>query len=177
MKVGVRKKRNLKMLLSIMAFGCFSFIGATVANAETSGNVPVTYTKSESVAYPLNVEVIGDGEVSSGSDTLRNQKKNYLLDVDESMTFKLKADEGTKVKSVKLNGEDVMSKVKDNKITVEGEEKEQTLSIRFEEKKNGVMFPQTGDTTQIGLYIILLIMSLGAGGYMYYREKKNLQDK
>ena len=177
MKVGFKKKRKLKMLLSIMAIGCFSFLAATTAHAETSGNVPVTYTKSESVTYPLNVDVTGDGVVLTGSDTLRNQKKNYLLAVDESMTFELKADEGIKVKSVKLNGEDVMSKVKDSKISVEGQEKEQTLSISFEEKKNGAIFPQTGDTTKVGLYIILFIISLGAGGYMYYRDKKKLKNK
>lgn len=177
MKEGVRKKRNLKMLLSIMVFGCVSFLGVTATNAETSGNVPVTYTRTESVFYPLNVDVIGDGEVSSGSDTLRNQKKRYLLAIDESMTFELKEDKGIKVKSVKLNGENVMSKVKDKKITVEGEEKEQTLSISFEERKSGVKPPKTGDTAKIELYSILFIISLGIGGYAYYRDKKKLNNK
>ena len=177
MKVGIRKKKFFKMLLSIMVFGCFSFLGDTVVQGETSESVPVTYIRTESATYPLNVEVTGGGEVLSGSDILRNQKKQYMLAVDESMTFKLEEDNGIKVKSVKLNGEDVMSKVKEKKITVEGEGKEQTLSISFEEKESGGMLPQTGDIVKIGLHIILSIILLGIGGYMYYSGNEKLNNK
>lgn len=178
MNGGFNKKRKLKTLLSIAALGCFTFLGATVAQAKPSGNVPVTYTRAESATYPLNVEVTGYGEVSNGSDVLRNQNKQYPLAVDESISFELKADEGINVKSVKLNGEDAMSKVKNNIITVDGAEKEQTLSVVFDEKKDsGIKFPQTGDTTKMGLYVILLVLSLGAGGYIYHNEKKKLRRK
>lgn len=170
-----KKKRKLKMLLSTAALGCFIFLGATVAHAETSGNVPVTYIRTESVTYPLNVDVTGNGEVSNGNDILRNQNRQYSLAVDESISFELKGDEGINVKSVKLNGEDAMNKVKNNIITVYGAEKEQTLSVVFDEKKDsGIKFPQTGDTTKMGLYIILLILSLGAGVYIYHCEKKKI---
>lgn len=169
----LKRKRILMIIFSLMLLGVFFFIGTTDVYAEISGSIPVTYIKYESSTYPLNVRVTGNGEILSGSDTLRNQKKQYLLAVDETMTFEVKVDKRSMVKSIKLNDEDAMSKLKDNKITVEGAEKEQTLLISFEEISNSGVLPQTGDITQIGLYMVLVFISIVAGGYMYYRSKKN----
>lgn len=166
-------KRKMKILLSIMALGCFSFLGATVVHAETSGNVPVTYTRTESATYPLNVDVSGAGEVLVGKETLRNQEKQYLLPIDETMTFELKADEGAKVKSIKLNGKNLEG----NKVIVKGAEKEQRLSISFVKNTSGMKLPHTGDTTKIGLSIFMLILAIVGASYMYYgsRKQKNIK--
>lgn len=171
----LKRKRSLKAAIAIMSFICFSFIGMQVVYANTTtGKVPVTYTKTESVTYPLYVDVSGDGEISNGQEILRNKKQQYLLAVDESMTFELKADNGVKIKSVKLNNEDAMSKVKENKITVEGAEKEQTLSVSFE-VANGSKLPHTGDTTKLGISIFFALISLSILGYMCYKDKKALK--
>lgn len=157
-------------LITILCF--FPFSKSIIANSKTFGSVPVTYTKTESSTYPLNVHVSGEGEVLSGSDTLRNQNKQYLLEINEVRVFELKALEKSKLKSVKLNGEDVTNKLKDNRIAIEGTNKEQTFSIIFDEKTSGISFPNTGDQKKIGLYMVLLILSLGIFMYMCYREKK-----
>ncbi|WWU66675.1 sortase B protein-sorting domain-containing protein (plasmid) [Clostridium baratii] len=167
-----RNKRKLIFLSLIIILGSFLFSKSVNAHSKAFGSVPVTYTMNESLTYPLNVYVTGEGEVLSGSDILRNQKKQYLLEINEAITFELKASEKSKLKSVKLDGEDVTNKLKGNRITIEGTSNEQILSVIFDEKKSGVMFPNTGDLKRIGLYIVLFIISLGIVIYMYYRDKK-----
>lgn len=171
----MKKINNIRGMIAVMSFCCVLFMGVTSVRAETTGSVPVTYTREESAMYPLNVEVTGEGEVSTGTDTLRNKKKQYSIPVDESITFQLKADNGRKVKKAVLNGNNVLGSISENKLTVNGAEKEQTLIVEFESKKS--VFPQTGDTTQLGVYIVLFFISIVAGGYMYYRDKKNQRIK
>lgn len=168
-------KGNFKMVLMIMSLLCFYFIGVKSVYASTTSKIPVTYIKTESAAYPLYVDVNGDGEVSDGKETLRNQEKKYLLPVDESIAFEIKTDEGAEVKSIKLNGKNVEG----NNIIVEGAEKEQRLSISFEKSTstNGEKFPHTGDTTKIGISILMFILSVVGASYMYYssRKQKNIK--
>lgn len=173
MNIFFERKRNLKAAIISMSYFCFSFIGMQVVYANTSGRVPVTYIKTESVTYPLYVDVSGDGEILNGQEILRNKKQQYLLAVDESMTFELKADSVGKLESVKLNNEDAMYKVKDNKITVEGAEKKQTLSLRFE-AGNSSKLPHTGDNTKLGTSILFALISFVLLGYMCYKERKKL---
>ncbi|WP_143054397.1 hypothetical protein [Granulicatella balaenopterae] len=149
---------------------CLLFMGISV-RAETTGNVPVTYTKETSVTYPLHVKVTGKGEVSTATETLRNQTKQYDLAVDESMTFHLKADTGRKVKKVLLNGSNVEASIADNKLTVSGAEKEQTLIVEFESARK--IFPQTGDSSNLVFWCILFVLSL-AGIIYTYRKKIKL---
>lgn len=170
-------KKLLKKNFCVLLFFCSFFLFGTInVHAETTGSVPVTYTREESAKFILSVNVTGDGEVLSGEDTLRNQSKDYLLPIDESLIFELKADNGSSVKSVKLNGEDITNKVIDNKIIVEGENKDQTLSISFEKIKGGSFLPYTGDSSRIGIYLILLLLSGIAGGYLFFKDRKKVKN-
>lgn len=164
-----------------MAMAYSLFCCGIPVHAEASGKTDVTYTntggENEKTAYPLSVEAKGTGGVSTGKDSFRNQTQKYLLIVGESMTFELTPDSGAEVKSVTLNGTDVLSQVKGNKITITGLEKEQKLSVTFAAKagsqntsnkgsttttvtkiiKQG---PKTGDSTNAGIMILLLILCL-----------------
>lgn len=166
----MKKIRRIRGLTAVIFFCCILFMGVTSVRAETTGSVPVTYTRAESAVYPLNVEVTGEGEVLTGTDVLRNQNKQYSIPVDEAMTFQLKADDGRKIKKAVLNGNDVLGSVSENKLTVNGAEKEQTLIVEFESKK--AVFPQTGDRTRLGLYFVLFTLSLGGIAYTCNKKKK-----
>ncbi len=166
----MKKINNIRWLIPVMYFCCILFMGVTSVQAETIGSVPVSYIREESTMYPLNVEVTGEGEVSMRTDILRNKKKQYSIPVDESITFQLKADNGRKVKKAVLNGNDVLGSISENKLTVNGAEKEQTLIVEFESKK--AVFPQTGDTTRLGFYFVLLTLSLGGIAYTCNKKKK-----
>lgn len=150
---------------------CFSsFFSKVSVNAETTGSVPVTYTKETSEVYAFVAEVKGAGGLSYKDESIRDELKRYVLAIDETMTFELKPDKGAILKSIKLNGEDAITKVENNKITVNGAEKEQSLFVEFELIPKGSNSPKTGDLTKAGLYLLLTVISLGV--CIFIRKKK-----
>lgn len=182
------KGNSIRRMVTVLSLCSVLFVGVTSVQAETRGKVPVTYTREESSQYPLNIEVAGEGEVTTGKNTLRNQKKQYTIPVDESITFHLKADNGGKINKVVLNGMDVLESISENKLVINGAEKEQSLIVEFESKKSGVpqtgdttggtnkRFPQTGDlskdTTRLGLLFVLIAVSLSGITYTANKKKK-----
>lgn len=162
---------------------CFSsFFSKVSVHAETSGSVPVTYTKETSEVYAFVAEVKGAGGLSHKGESIRDELKRYALATDETMTFELKPDKGAIIKSIKLNGENAITKVENNKITVDGAEKEQALFVEFElvpkgsnspnvsASPKGSDSPKTGDLTKTGLYLLLTAISLGV--CIFIRKKK-----
>lgn len=157
-----KKKINPKLLylfILITIIGISFFRGINV-HAETlkGSKVPVTYTKNESISYPLTLEVRGSGTVFDGSKNIKNSNEGYLLKIDESMIFKLNPDKNARVSRVVLNGESIKDKIENNEIIVEGQEKEQKLTVEFIDTIN--VMPQTGDSNNMMIYFLVLLISM-----------------
>lgn len=121
-------------------------------------NVPVTYTKSEIISYVLTLEVKGDGAVFDGKRNVENSNEKYLLNVDDSIKFKFNPKKGAKISRVILNGEDVGESIENNEIVIDGHEREQSLIVEFTSNINGI--PQTGDSNEIAIYFLVLLISI-----------------
>lgn len=176
MKLNTKKKKRMRAWAVVFVFCVLPFCGTVNASAEVRGDVPVTYTKEESDVYTLKVEVKGDGEVICGLDTIRNTTKEYDLPVDENITFDLKPDRDSSIKKVVLNDENITGKVKNNFLKIEGTEKEQLLSITFDEKaESGIFGPKTGDSAKIFPFILLIVIALMVIVIIcHFKWKKNI---
>lgn len=171
MKIVDVEKRK-KLIIMAMILCCL--LGFEMANvkAEASGAIPVTYTVENSTAFPLTVVVEGDGSISASNEVLKQQTKQYLLAVDESLFFTISPDKGVSLKSVTLNGTNIMSKIHNDTLILDGAHEEQQLIFTFETKASKA--PSTKDITSMSLNILLLMLSTGC---IYYLHKKRQIEK
>lgn len=135
-------------------------------------NVPVTYTKSETISYVLTLEVKGEGSVFDGERNIENLNEKYLLKIDDSIKFKFNPKKGAKISQVILNGEDVRENIANNEIVINGTEKEQSLIVEFTSNINGM--PQTGDSNKFVIYFLVLLIS--AVGFILLNRKSKYKN-
>lgn len=152
-------QKALKWASAITAVAVIAASGAFAnVRADFSGNVPVIYEIEESASFPVDVTVEGRGAVRHGDTTVTSGTERFMLKMDEEMTFDLAADQGNKLLTVHVNGEDVTAQVSDSKLVVQGAEKDQTVKVVFsnvstETKPGGG--PATGDDANVMLYAAL----------------------
>lgn len=171
--IKIKQKSKLSIIVSIMLlFFLVSFLGMSTAMAEHTGNVQVTYTSNENLAYPLLVDVNGKGELSNGAEILRNRQGRYLLVVGDTVVFEIKPDKGVCVSSVKLNGEEIVSEVKNNQIVVKGAEKKQVLSVNFGAAENMTENPRTGKNAKANTNLLLIILLVCIGMVHLIKSRK-----
>lgn len=162
------------MFAALFVFCCVAMAGNI--HADSSGEIVVSYTKEENEAYPLSVEVQGEGSVSDGGTVIWNGHRKYLIALGESMTFTISPDQKDGIKEVILNEENVTSQLNRHSIIVEGQAKGQTLKVRFRvrqtmegpQKAN----PLTGDPTKAGLYVTLSVSAVGIVWWIIVKPKK-----
>ncbi len=169
-------KNKWRVCLSSLALCAFMVLCEIPTYAKTSGDVPITYTKEADTTYILHVEISGLGQIETGSEELRNQKKDYELAVDEIISFNLKPDKGAEIESVELNGKNILL-TNQKKVSVRGLAQEQILKIKFQSSVTDT--PKTGDSTNIWTWIMLFLMSLSGSAYIWHkrRKRKNKQRK
>lgn len=165
------KRKNIwKPFLTAFVLCCSIFLGTAAVHAEQTGSIPVTYTKDEDTTFTLHVDVSGPGQVETGTDILKNQKKDYQLAVTGMMSFNAKAYKNSKVKSVILNGEEIKLTSGQN-IDVYGKKQEQTLKITFEPDGKSTK-PKTGDETKIALFAVMAVGSVSVFLFIKHRRKE-----
>ena len=120
----------------------------------------VSYTKTETITYPLCIYIKGNGAIKVGNDILRNTNKNYLLPIDESMTIEFIIDEDSYIKSVLLDDENITSHIINNELIIDGKEHKQELYIEFHTKPSHNQV-NTRDDTQMMMFINMMILSIG----------------
>lgn len=162
------KKKSLIFYVLIFFF-CFSLLNLMSVKAETSGEVPVTYVHDSADEYIIKVNSNGPGEVRYGTMVVRNEEKKFILIDDNSMQLAIKADNAAQIKSVYLNGENITSDIKDNLITIKGNYSDQTLNVEFM-KINEI--PQTGDNTNLGKYVGLILLTTGIIMFLISKKRK-----
>lgn len=164
------KKKGLICACLIFCF-CFSISNLMSVKAEMSGEVPVTYIHDDVNEYIVTVNSKGPGEVRYGTVSVRDREKKFVLLDENTMQLTLKADNDAQIKSVHLNGHDVTSTIKNNVITIKGNYSNQSLNVVFNSIKTNEI-PQTGDKTNLGRYIALILAASGVLVVLYSKKKK-----
>ena len=93
--------------------------------------IHVWFTTKPTVKYTLSVNAKGSGEVFYDGNTIRNDTKNFTVDENDSPTITFSPDYGNRIKSVKLNGNEVF--YNNNSYTLVRVYSDNTFEVDFEE--------------------------------------------
>ena len=74
--------------------------------------------ETEPLQFDLNIATIGNGSVMCNGKTIRNQSSSINVTEGSSAIISLFPDTGYRIASVKVNEQDVLAQVEDNKLTV-----------------------------------------------------------
>ena len=99
-----------------------SINGNTTISVEFEAIPPTTYT--------LSVTASGNGSVTYGSTTVRNNTRSFTVNEGTSPTITFTPDEGYRIKSVKVNNSTVS--VSNNQYTISSINASTTVSVEFE---------------------------------------------
>ena len=82
--------------------------------------------------FTLSITASGNGSVSYGSTSARNQTRTFTVNEGTSATVTFSPDSGYRIASVKVNNTDVTSSVSNNSYTISNISANTTLSVTFE---------------------------------------------
>lgn len=82
--------------------------------------------------YFFTIVTNDNGEVSYNNSIIRNQIKTFNIAKNASPIIKLSPDDGYRIKSVKVNGTDITSKIYNNSLTVGNISDDTLLEVEFE---------------------------------------------
>ena len=94
-------------------------------------NVEVTF-EAIPPTYSLSIKSTGNGSVSYDDNTIRNNSSTFTVDKGTSAIISISADNGYRIKSVKVNSSDVTAGVSNNKYTVSNIQSNTTVEVEFE---------------------------------------------
>ena len=82
--------------------------------------------------FVLSIEAFGNGSVKYDKNSVRNVVNTFTLDEGSSVSLSLVPDNGYRIKSVKVNGSDVISKVSNNSYIISSISSNITIEVEFE---------------------------------------------
>ena len=126
----------------------------------TEYSTDAVYSGTILTGYTLSIKASGNGQVSYKGNTIRNTTKSYSVDMMASATLTFTPDNGYQIKSVKVNNNDVTSRVSNNNYTINMITSNQSVEVEFE------AIPAT---------YTLSVKSIG-NGYVTYNET-TIRDK
>ena len=91
-----------------------------------------TFEEIPPVMYSLSIKSTGNGIVSYNGTSIRGGEKSFSIEEGNSPVISFASDAGHQIKSVKLNGTDVTSKVSDNKFTINNISADTSMEVEFE---------------------------------------------
>ena len=116
-------------------------IGATGIHTPVTCRFRYTYNGNEystdakytgNQGYTLSITSSGNGQVTYNGETIRNTTESYSVDFLSSATLTLTPDDGYKIKSVKVNNNDVTSLVTNSRYIINMITSNQTVEVEFE---------------------------------------------
>ena len=87
---------------------------------------------STAEVFSLSINSLGNGSVSYGSTNIKNETKSFQLEEGNSANITISPDKGYRIKSVKVNSEDVTSSVTNNSYTLSNIKANTTVEVEFE---------------------------------------------
>ena len=83
----------------------------TISSINANTTMEVEFEAIPITTCTLSIKVLGSGSVSYGSEVIRNETKNYTVNMGTSVTVFFNADAGSNLKSLKVNGMSVSGSV------------------------------------------------------------------
>ena len=102
----------------------------TISNIKTNISLEVTF---EAIPiYSLNITATGNGSVMYEGNTIKGKTSSFTIIEGSYVTVQLSADDGYRLKSISLNGQDVTADVVNNQYTTDKIIADVTLIVEFE---------------------------------------------
>ena len=101
-------------------------------------------------SYTLSIIVAGNGSASYDGTNIRSKTSTFSINEGTNATISFSADNGYRIKSVKVNSSDVTSSVSNNQYTISNIQSNTTIEVEFEAIPNGIDITQYVSAVSIG---------------------------
>ena len=105
----------------------------TISNITSDTTLEVEF---ERITYSLTIKATGNGTVTYAETAVRGKSSAFTISYGNNATISIVPDDGYRIKSVKLNGTDITSTVKNNQYTITDITTNTTIEVVFEQIPN-----------------------------------------
>ena len=144
-------------------------------NADTS--VEVEFEAIPVTTYTLSIKATGNGSASYNSETIRNNSMSFKVNEGATAVVSFTPDNGNRIKTVKVNDNDVTSNLSNNSYTFIDINANYSVEAIFEEIVNAIV--DNGITYQVASMDnrTIRVTDVCTGLYMNVPEKVNYQNQ
>ena len=144
-------------------------------NADTS--VEVEFEAIPVTTYTLSIKATGNGSASYNSETIRNNSMSFKVNEGATAVVSFTPDNGNRIKTVKVNDNDVTSNLSNNSYTCIDINANYSVEAIFEEIVNAIV--DNGITYQVASMDnrTIRVTDVCTGLYMNVPEKVNYQNQ
>ena len=114
----------------------------TISNIKGDNTIEVEF---EPIINTLSIRAIGNGAVTYNGMTIRGGSDTFSIMQGSAVVISFEADSHYQLKSVKQNGTDVTSSVKDNQYTIDAISGDTSIEIEFEAIMHTLSISSTGN--------------------------------
>jgi carbon monoxide dehydrogenase subunit G len=104
----------------------------TISNITANTTLAVTFEAIPPTTYTMSITVSGNGYVTYDGNTIRGKTSPFTIVEGTNVILKFTADDGNRLKSVKVNGKDVTSFIINNQYTVSDISANISIEVAFE---------------------------------------------
>ena len=118
----------------------------TINSISRNTNVEVEFEAIPVTTYTLSIAATGNGYVAYDGNIVRGKTSSFTVNEGTNATIKFSADEGNRLKSVKLNGADITYDITGNQYVVSNISENTSIEVVFEAIPNySLNITATGD--------------------------------
>ena len=104
----------------------------TISNITANTTLAITFEVIPPTTYALTISAVGNGYVAYDGNTIRSKTFSFNVVSGTNAVLTFSADEGNRLKSVKVNGQDVTAAVVGNQYTITNITANTTIEVVFE---------------------------------------------
>ena len=116
----------------------------TISNINSDNTLEVEF---EAITYTLSIISVGNGSATYDETTISSKTSTFTVSYGTDAVVSFTPDEGYRIKSVKVNGTDVTSKVANNQYTIANITSDTSLEVEFERITYTLSITATGSGT------------------------------
>ena len=104
----------------------------TISNISANTTLAVAFEAIPPTTYALSITAIGNGYATYNGNTVRGRTSTFSVVEGNNAVLKFSADEGNRLKSVKVNGQDVMAAITNSQYTISNITTTTVVEVTFE---------------------------------------------
>lgn len=104
----------------------------TISSITANTTLAVTFEAIPPTTYTFNITASGNGYVAYDGNSIRGKTSSFSLEEGSNAVLKFSADEGNRLKSVKVNGQDVTATIVNNQYTINNITADINVEVVFE---------------------------------------------